>query len=57
MVLYVLYSLINYVYVYNRLAHLNKDSKLHGYSVGQLVYLYNPRGALLQTGSRKIKCE
>ena len=41
----------------NRLGCLNKNKELHGYTVGQLVYLYNPRGALLQTGSRKIKCE
>ena len=41
----------------NRLGHLNKNKELHGYTVGQLVYLYNPRGALLQTSSRKIKCE
>jgi hypothetical protein len=35
---------------------LNKDRECHYFSVGQLVYMYQPRGALLQTGSRKIAC-
>jgi hypothetical protein len=34
----------------------NKDKTYHSYSVGQLVYLYHPKGALLQTGTRKIAC-
>jgi hypothetical protein len=33
---------------------LNKDKVPHGFEVGQLVYLFQPSGALLQTGSRKI---
>jgi len=36
---------------------LNRDKTPHGFLTGQLVYLYHPRGAYLQTGSRKIKCE
>jgi hypothetical protein len=39
-----------------RLQITNKDKEFHSYFVGQLVYLYNPSGAFLQTGSRKIKC-
>jgi hypothetical protein len=35
---------------------LNKDKTQHFYNVGQLVYLYQPRGALLQTGTKKIAC-
>ena len=38
----------------NRLALQNKDKEFHGYTVGQIVY---PRGSLLQTASKKIKCE
>ena len=35
----------------------NKDRVAVGYVTGQLVYMYNPRGARLQTGTRKIQCE
>ena len=41
----------------NRLALQNKDKKFHGYTVGQIVYMYHPRGSILQTASKKIKCE
>ena len=41
----------------NRLDLQNKDKKFHGYTVGQIVYMYHPRGSLLQTASKKIKCE
>ena len=41
----------------NRLALQNKDKEIHGYTVGQIVYMYHPRGSLLQTASKKIKCE
>ena len=41
----------------NRLALQNKDKEFHGYTVGQIVYMYHPRGSLLQTASKKIKCE
>ena len=40
-----------------RLAMQNKDKKYHGYTVGQIVYMYHPKGSILQTGSKKIKCE
>jgi len=41
----------------NRLILLNKHRNMTTFTEGQLVYLYQPRGALLQTGSRKIKCD
>ena len=41
----------------NRLALQNKDKEFHGFTVGQIVYMYHPRGSLLQTSSKKIKCE
>ena len=40
----------------NRLALQNKDKEFHGYTVGQIVYMYHPRSSLLQTASKKIKC-
>ena len=36
---------------------LNKDKELHGFSIGEIVYLYLPSGAILQAGSRKIRCK
>ena len=41
----------------NRLALQNRDKEFHGYTLGQIVYMYHPRGSLLQTASKKIKCE
>ena len=41
----------------NRLALKNKDKEYYGFTVGQIVYMYHPRGSLLQTSSKKIKCE
>ena len=35
---------------------INKDRQHQGYTVRQIVYMYNPRGSQLQTGSRKIQC-
>jgi hypothetical protein len=35
---------------------VNKDKEFHFFSAGQLVYMYFPAGALLQTGTRKIVC-
>ena len=34
----------------------NKDREHHFFEAGDLVYLYQPRGAILQTGSKKITC-
>ena len=41
----------------NRLAMQNKDKELNGYTVGQIVYMYHPKGSILQAASKKIKCE
>ena len=41
----------------NRLAMQNRDKEYHGYTVGQIVYMYHPKGSILQTASKKIKCE
>jgi hypothetical protein len=35
---------------------LNEDKDYHFFNVGQLVYLWLPKGAILQAGSRKIAC-
>ena len=35
---------------------MNKDRQHYGFTVGQIVYMYNPSGSQLQTGSRKIQC-
>ena len=40
----------------NRNAVTNKDKQHQGYTVEQIVYMYNPSGSQLQTGSRKIQC-
>ena len=34
----------------------NKDKEYHHFQTGDLVYLYQPRGALLQSGSKKVAC-
>ena len=36
---------------------LNKDKELHGFTVGEIVYLHQPSSAILRTGSRKIRCK
>ena len=41
----------------NRLALQNKDKEFHGYTVGQIVSMYHPRGSVLLTASKKIKFE
>ena len=41
----------------SRLALQNKDKKFHGFTVRKIIYMYHPRGSLLQTASKKIKCE
>ena len=38
------------------MAIMNKDRQHYGFTVGQIVYMYNPSGSQLQTGSRKIQC-
>ena len=41
----------------NRLALMNKDRKHYGFTVGQIVYMYNPSGSQLQTSNRKSQCK
>ena len=33
---------------------LNKDRKPHSFQVGQLVYMYEAKGTIVQSSSRKI---
>ena len=40
----------------NRMSLMDKDRQHYGVTVGQIVYMYNPSGSQLQTGSRKIQC-
>ena len=35
---------------------LNKNKEYHTYEVGQIVYMYQAKGSIVQTGSRKITC-
>jgi hypothetical protein len=35
---------------------MNAEKEMHFFSSGQIVYLYQPKGSILQTGSRKIQC-
>ena len=39
-----------------RLDLLNKDREYQAFEVGQIVYVYQARGRVVETGSRKIKC-
>ena len=35
---------------------LNKNKVCHAYEIGQIVYMYQAKGSVIQTGSRKIAC-
>ena len=35
---------------------LNKGREYQAFEVGQTVYMYQARGSIVETGSRKIKC-
>ena len=35
---------------------LNKNKEYHTYEVGQIVYMYQVKGSIVQTGSWKIAC-
>ena len=35
---------------------LNRNGEYHAYEVGQIVYMCQAKGSLVQTGSRKIAC-
>ena len=39
-----------------RLDLRNKDREYQAFEVGQIVYVYQARGSIVETGSRKIKC-
>ena len=36
---------------------VNRDKEFQGYTAGQIVYFYFPGASMLNTGSRKIRCE
>ena len=40
-----------------RYSLLNRDKEYQGYTAGQIVYLYFPGQSMLNTGSKKIRCE
>ena len=35
---------------------LNRNRQSHAFEIGQIVYMYQARGNMVQTGSRKIAC-
>ena len=39
-----------------RLDMLNRNRQYHAFEIGQIVYLYQPRASVVQTGSRKVVC-
>ena len=39
-----------------RLDLLNKDREYQAFEVGQIVYMFQARGSVFETGSRKIRC-
>ena len=39
-----------------RLDILNRNRQQHAFEIGQIVYLYQARGSMVQTGSRKVAC-
>ena len=39
-----------------RLDMLNRNRQYHAFEIGQIVYMYQARGSMVQTGSRKIAC-
>ena len=39
-----------------RLDMLNRNRQSHAFQIGQIVYMYQARGSMVQTGSRKIAC-
>ena len=36
---------------------MNRNKEYQGYTAGQIVYLYFPGQSMLNTGSKKIRCE
>ena len=39
-----------------RLDLLNKDREYQAFEVGQIVYMFQARGSVVETGNRKIRC-
>ena len=39
-----------------RLDMLNRNRQYHAFEIGQIVYMYQARGSMVKTGSRKIVC-
>ena len=35
---------------------LNRNRQQHAFEIGQIVYMYQARGSMVQTGSRKVAC-
>ena len=35
---------------------LNRYRQQHAFEIGQIVYMYQARGSMVQTGSRKVAC-
>ena len=35
---------------------LNRNRQYHAFEIGQIVFMYQARGSMVQTGSRKIAC-
>ena len=36
---------------------LNREKDLHGFRIGQLVYIFQPRGSILWSGDRKCSVD
>ena len=39
-----------------RLDMLNRNRQQHAFEIGQILYMYQVRGSMVQTGSRKVAC-
>ena len=39
-----------------RLDMLNRNMQYHAFEIGQIVYMYQARSSMVQTGSRKVAC-
>ena len=39
-----------------RLDMLNRNRQQHAFEIGQIVYMYQARGSMVQTGSRNVAC-
>ena len=35
---------------------LNRNRQQHAFEIGQIVHMYQARGSMVQTGSRKVAC-